>query len=98
MVNRDVKISSLLAAVTLMLILVLSVGSSAYAFSSMAGNSVKAPLAEHHKPGHDKGGGNGPFATGDSEKEKGKENKGKGKRDIFGPTSMFQPVPSALDD
>jgi hypothetical protein len=98
MVNRDVKFSSVLAAVTLMLILVLSVGSSAYAYSSIAGNTVKAPLAEHHKPGHDKGGGNGPFAIGDSEKENGNDKKDKGKRDIFGPTSMFQPVPSALDD
>ncbi|MGI0037483.1 MAG: hypothetical protein ACRD99_03915, partial [Nitrososphaera sp.] len=98
MVNHAVRNSSVFAGVTLMLILVLSVGSSAYATAGLSGYSAKAPLAEHHKPDHDKGGGNGQAAAGENGKEKSKENKGHGKRELFGPTSMFQPVPSALDD
>ena len=95
--NRAVRNSSALLAVTLMLILVSSVGTSAYA-SGLLGYSSKAPLVEHHKPDHDKGGGNGSAAARDADKEKPKDKKNNGKRDTFGPASMFQPVPSALDD
>ncbi|HKU49035.1 MAG TPA: hypothetical protein VJP79_03710 [Nitrososphaera sp.] len=93
-------------AIALMAILIFSVGSSAFAASNVlgAGSGRAQIVAEHHKPGHDNGGGNGPFSNGENEEggrekeENGNHGKGNGGNDSEKRGSMLQPVPSSLDN
>jgi hypothetical protein len=93
-----VKNSPVFASVTLMLVLILSVGSSVSASAGLSSSYAKTPLVEHHKPDHDNGGGNRQVASGEKGNGGPKDKQDKGKRDIFGPTSMLQPVPAAFDE
>ena len=100
---RAPRATVVLVAMALMAILVLSVGSSAFATSNILGAVSGRPqlAAEHHKPGHDNGGGNGSFSNGENEEgeENGNHGKGNGGKESESEKgSMLQPVPSSLDN
>lgn len=105
----DKKLTSKLhftAAFSLMLVLVLSLGASAFAAPGSFQGAGAPALLDHHKEGHeggpDNGNGNGNGKSngppGNDDKEKGNPHDDKGKGPGADKFSMLRPVPTSLEN